>query len=108
MDNQNPAHNESEFTGYSLDDLLEVAASITKDIKEIRNQATQYLKKKRYAVEPEWLNSYETMQKLKICKKTLKRYRDNKLLRFNAFNGNFRYRYVDVLALINEPPPFQS
>lgn len=101
MDEINDVQNESE-TGYTLDDLLYVAASITREIKEIQQLATEFLERKRPKVEPEWLNSYDTRQKLRICKRTLQRYRDTGLLSYTIFNGNIRYRYADVVKLLKK------
>lgn len=85
---------------YSLEQLVDLANSISADIKQMHDMANQYVNERDRRKEPTWLNSCETMKLLKISKRTIQRYRDEGVLRFTVFHKNYRYRYIDVMALV--------
>lgn len=100
--NINSTDIESVENRYSLEDLVELANSISADINEMHDMASQYIteRDRRKEQEPTWLNSCETMKLLKISKRTMQRYRDEGVLRFTVFHSNYRYLYIDVMALV--------
>ena len=52
------------------------------------------------AKKPEWLNSAEVMQMLRISKRTLQNYRNSGSITFKKLKGKIYYRRSELMALI--------
>lgn len=50
---------------------------------------------------PEWLNSAEVLEILRISKRTLQEYRDRKIIGFSKMGGRMFYRRRAVVGLLN-------
>lgn len=91
---------ESGKTDYSIAPLLTVAREILQVIRSIKGMTGLINKKQKR--ELVWLTSNETLELLKISKRTLERYRLNKKIRYYKFKGQRRYKYLDVTLLMDK------
>ncbi len=85
-------------TDYSIAPLLTVSREMLQEIRSIKGMTDLINKEKKR--ELVWLTSNETLELLKISKRTLERYRLNKQIRYYKFKGQRRYKYLDVILLM--------
>lgn len=91
--------NQTAPEGYSIEEILEQALETKEVIADFRKVMLRYLIRNKIR-EPDWLNNDEVKKVLKISSRTLRRYRQQKLIRYIIVSGLCKYRYTDVLSLL--------
>lgn len=84
--------------------ILQTALELKASLAEFRKTVLNALEQKRsthHIREPVWLNSREAGQMLRICGKTLRRYRNQNLIRYRVINRNYLYRYSELLHFLD-------
>ena len=82
---------------YSLAEIIELAKESRLAFKELESSIREGLIK----THPKWLNSYQAAFILNVTGQTLKRYRSLEILPFVVVKGLCKYRYEDVMRLLN-------
>jgi hypothetical protein len=80
--------------------ILEYIASITQDVKEIREALQYHSKSSLKQLNEEWIDGQIVLQTLHISQRTLQSLRDNGTLPFSRINGKFYYKVSDIQALL--------
>ena len=73
----------------------------SKDIKELKDELKN-IKNDNLELKEEWLNEDETAAFLKVCKKTLHRYRASGRLPYSKDGRTIRYRKSDIINYIKK------
>lgn len=108
--NQKPTDNPAETSLDNSSDppptaenLLLAAVELKAALDDFRKTVLNALEQKRFRNhirEPVWLNSREAQQMLKICSRTLYRYRQQNLIGFRVIHKNYLYRYSEIVSFI--------
>lgn len=80
--------------------ILQTALELKASLADFRKTVLNALEQKRSTHrirEPVWLNSREAGQMLRICSKTLRRYRHQNLINYRVVHKNYLYRYSEIL-----------
>ncbi len=77
----------------------ETFKEIMKNLLEIRSELKQ--RAKLNPLSETWLDISEACQLLKISKRLLQSYRDNRILSFSQINGKIYFRASDIESLLN-------
>lgn len=86
-------------------ELLEIAIELKAALAEFRHTVMNSLEQKRkltHIREPVWLNSREAQQLLRICNRTLGRYRQQHLIDYVSVNRNYLYRFSELTAFMEK------
>jgi len=100
--NQNPTDYPADSTP-TAENILLAAVELKASLDDFRKTVLNALEQKRvrnHIREPVWLNSREAQQMLKICSKTLYRYRQQNLIGFRVIHKNYLYRYSEIVSFI--------
>lgn len=85
------------------DRILLAAVQLKASLDDFRKTVLNALEQKRarnHIREPVWLNSREAQQMLRICSRTLHRYRKQNILGYRVVHKNYLYRYSEIIAFI--------
>lgn len=98
--------NEIQTEVTSTDDKILVAAIELKvAMDDFRKTVLGAMEQKHLAThirDPVWLNSRQVEQMLKICSKTLRRYREQNLISYRLTNRIYRYKYLDIKSFLEK------
>lgn len=100
--NQNPTDYPADSTP-TAENILGAAVELKAALDDFRKTVLNALEHKRarnHIREPVWLNSREAEQMLKICSKTLYRYRQQNLIGYRVVHKNYLYRYSEIISFI--------
>lgn len=96
----------SNFTGeiislhqedlYSMAELIDLAIESRLAFNELNKSIREQFIKSH----PQWLNTYQAAYILNVSGSTMKRYRSLGLLRYKVVKGLCKYRYDDIMELL--------
>lgn len=84
--------------------ILVAAIELKSALDDFRKTVLNAMEQKHLAKhirDPIWLNSRQAEQMLKICSRTLRRYREQKLISYSLTNRIYRYKYIDIKAFLD-------
>lgn len=87
----------------TADNVFAAAVELKAALDDFRKTVLNALEQKRashHIREPVWLNSREAEQMLRICSRTLRRYREQNLIGYRIVHKNYIYRYSEIIAFI--------
>ncbi len=79
---------------------FEQIASISQDVKEIKEALHFIAKSSLMQLKDEWIDGQIVMQTLHISQRTLQSLRDNGTLPFSRINGKFYYKVTDIQEML--------
>lgn len=85
--------------------ILQTALELRAALDDFRKTVLGAMEQKHLAThirDPVWLNSRQVEQMLKICSKTLRRYREQNLISYRLTNRIYRYKYLDIKSFLEK------
>ena len=84
----------------SMEDLIDLAVSLSKNMHTLKFVAQMAEKKRTDPLASLWMENRQVMSVLKLSKKTLQTLRDKGILPFSRLNGKLYYKTTDIFTML--------